>query len=138
MIGKILFSVSFFFIIFLDNGFASDKRLSDFFKKVEKIQESDFLIFEDDFNKQFKAFLVEKNNQCLDQDLLISEQTDQSRCYDELKVMKRKYIDLKFAKKSQMLTDSFNKLKKSLSELYILKIKSIQSSSPEDPLFFEL
>lgn len=136
MIGKVLYKLIYLFFV-CDLVFASDSVSKDLLLKVKNSEPENFLLFEKDFDLEFKAYLLNKNKQCIDPEYLAGENTDQSRCFEELKNIKKQFIDIKFAKKNKILTESFNQMKSSLNNVYQSKLKSIQNSSPEDSLFFE-
>jgi hypothetical protein len=138
MIGKSLYSLLVILMswsaISAESGFDTAKFLKD----LKGLELDEFLHKEIDYDKKLKDYLVEKNRECMDTEYLLQATLDQSKCFERLRLLKIKYTEIKYTKKSKVIVNSFNEMKAKLRLLHQQKVKAIQSSSPEDDLFFEL
>ena len=116
----------------------SDFDTAKFLKDLKGLELDEFLHKEIDYNNELKDYLVIKNRECMDTEYLLQARLDQSKCFERLRLLKIKYTEIKYTKKSKVIVNSFNEMKAKLRLLHQQKIKAIQSSSPEDDLFFEL
>ena len=138
MIGKSLYSLLVILMSWSAISADSDFDTANFLKNLKGLELDEFLHKEIDYDNELKDYLVKKNRECMDTEYLLLARLDQSKCFERVRLLKIKYTEIKYTKKSKVIVNSFNEMKAKLRLLHQQKIKAIQSSSPEDDLFFEL
>lgn len=140
-IGKNMFK-AFIFLIFSLPVYAnineSFQEINSWIKNIKTLDVEDYLLTENENDKTINESLVDIRVSCLNTDLLIQADMDQSRCFNNLKQSMLNYLRVKHDKRSTIILDSFNRYKTNLDKLYQEQIKLIQNSSPEEDQFFEL
>ena len=140
-IGKNMFK-AFIFLILSFSAYAdigeSFQEINSWIKNIKSLDVEGYLLTENENDKTINASLIDIRVSCLNTDLLIQADMDQSKCFDNLKQSMLNYLRVKHDKRSEIILDSFNSYKTNLNKLYQEQVKLIQNSSPEDDRFFEL
>lgn len=116
----------------------SFQEIDSWIRSIKKLETEEYLLAESENDKTIKSNLIDIRVSCLNTDLLIQADMDQSKCFDNLKESMLNYLRVKHDRRSAIILDSFNRYKTNLNKLYQDQVKLIQNSSPEEDRFFEL